>query len=320
MSENFQASRYKNRYIGQEFQNNIGQKFKIIEYKNSNDVTIQFEDGTIRYGARMPHIRSGKISKFKTLKNNSNNVKENNSSKYLNKEFINNDGDKFTVIKYNGSYDCTIQFEDGTIREKVIVSNIKAGTVKHPNHKHIFYDKYIVGEGKYSFKETPDIYNIWFNMITRCSNKIKQLDSPTYIDCSVDKRWWNLQEFGKWYDENYIEGFELDKDILHKGNKIYGPDTCCFVPQEINILFVKANAKRGNYPIGVTFDKSKNTNPYIAQMALTYIGCYDTVEKAFQAYKEVKEYNIKLIANKWKDKISEKVYKALMNYKVEITD
>lgn len=50
-------------------------------------------------------------------------------------------------------------------------------------------------------------------------------------------RWKYLSNFKKWYDEHYVEGWHLDKDILMQGNKFYSPETCCFVPFEINVLF-----------------------------------------------------------------------------------
>ena len=87
--------------------------------------------------------------------------------------------------------------------------------------------------------------------------------------------------------------FHLDKDILVKGNKLYSEDTCSFVPAEINTLFCKANKTRGRY---------------------------NTIEEAFLAYKQAKEAYIKELANKWKDVIDPRVYEALMDYQVEITD
>lgn len=51
-----------------------------------------------------------------------------------------------------------------------------------------------------------------------------------------------------------------------------------------------------------------------------YLGNFDTIEKAFQAYKVAKEAYIKEVADKWKDKIEPRVYEAMYNYKVEITD
>lgn len=51
-----------------------------------------------------------------------------------------------------------------------------------------------------------------------------------------------------------------------------------------------------------------------------FLGYYSTTEEAFQAYKETKEAYIKEVANKWKDQIDSRVYEALMNWSIEITD
>ena len=51
------------------------------------------------------------------------------------------------------------------------------------------------------------------------------------------------------------EGLHLDKDILIPGNKIYGPNACMFIPQDINKLLVDREAARGLYPQGVAFNK-----------------------------------------------------------------
>ena len=51
-----------------------------------------------------------------------------------------------------------------------------------------------------------------------------------------------------------------------------------------------------------------------------YLGAYDCPTKAFLVYKDAKEAFIKEVANKWKGKIDPRVYEALLNYQVEITD
>lgn len=115
----------------------------------------------------------------------------------------------------------------------------------------------------------------------------------------------------------------LDKDILSKGNKIYSPNTCIFVPIRINSLFIKNDADRGKYPIGVYYEKS--TNNFVANCNTinqknVRIGRYNKQEDAFQAYKIFKENYIKEVANEYKDKIPEKLYEAMYNWIVEITD
>ena len=42
------------------------------------------------------------------------------------------------------------------------------------------------------------------------------------------------------------------------------------------------------------------------------------MEEAFDAYKTAKEAYIKEVADKWRDLIDPRVYKAMYNYKVEI--
>ena len=241
---------------------------------------------------------------------------------YIGKIYITNENYKITVIGYENKKKVSIQFENGYITN-VMINNIKKGAIKNPYHPSVFNLGYY-GVGKYRAKinrvDTKS-YKTWYNMFLRCYSKKIQEKQPTYTVCSIDERWHNFQNFAEWYEENYKEGFQLDKDILIKGNKIYSPETCCFVPQKINILFIKNNINRGKYPIGVV----KEGNRYIACLKLghgiqKYLGTFDTIEEAFNAYKIAKEAYIKEVANKWKDQITEECYEAMYNYKVEITD
>ena len=135
---------------------------------------------------------------------------------------------------------------------------------------------------------------------------------------------------GAWFNENYYkiagEKMELDKDILYKGNKIYSRDTCIFVPQRINTLFVKNDNARGKGPIGVDQLPSGN---YIARCSngfgkYIHLGTYNTKEEAFHVYKNYKEKVIKEVIDSYEGKIPEPFYsklrKTMYNYKVEIDD
>jgi hypothetical protein len=119
-----------------------------------------------------------------------------------------------------------------------------------------------------------------------------------------------------------VENFELDKDILIKGNKIYSPETCCFVPKEINLLFTKSNSIRGKYPIGVSC--RKKDGKFRAQCWVEgkqrFLGSFYTPEEAFQAYKEAKEQEIKRLAKKWRLFMTDECYEVMINYQIERTD
>lgn len=162
----------------------------------------------------------------------------------------------------------------------------------------------------------------WRLMLGRCYNKNNKV-AKTYRDCEVCDEWKTFSNFKKWFDEHSVDDWCIDKDILFKGNRVYSPQTCCFVPNEINVLFTKRQSKRGAYPIGVTRITSKG-ELYQAHLSRDgrreYLGCFGNVEDAFSAYKQAKESYIKEVADKWKDKLEPRVYEALCNYKVEITD
>ena len=101
-------------------------------------------------------------------------------------------------------------------------------------------------------------YRTWHNIISRCDKGgVYQQKRPTYAGCSVDPRWHNYSVFVPWWVKNYVEGWQLDKDLLTLGNKVYGPDSAIFVPRWLNIFTVARGAGRGEYPIGLCFDKDK---------------------------------------------------------------
>ena len=128
--------------------------------------------------------------------------------------------------------------------------------------------------------------------------------------------------FKMWWLDNHTVGYQLDKDILVKGNKIYSEDTCVFVPYEVNLFLTKTDAKRGLHPIGVNFNKAKGMfKSYIHIHRKQYhLGFFNDEASAFNAYKKAKENHVKVIAEKYKDDMDARAYKALMNYSVDITD
>ena len=239
-----------------------------------------------------------------------------------------NNGEKMVIIRYGSRTDIDVEFEDGMIVEHKQYGNFKIGNVKNPMTASVCGVGFI-GKGKFKpYDENgkaTKCYNTWVHMLRRCYDPKYQEKHPTYKGCTVCKEWWNFQVFAEWYYSHYYEfegqRMELDKDILNKGNKIYSVDTCVFVPQFINTLFTKRDNERGEYPIGV----SKNGNKYVALLCKgngrpIALGTYPTPTEAFLAYKLAKEQYIKEVAEKYKGKIPQKLYEAMMKYEVEIDD
>ena len=240
---------------------------------------------------------------------------------------FNTNGERMIIIRYGNCDDIDVEFDDGTVVQHRIYDHFKKGYIKNPFFPSLFGIGFI-GIGKFKpFDENgkpTKCYNAWMGMYKRCYDMKYQDKHPTYKGCKVCKEWHNFQVFAEWYYSHFyeIEGqiMNLDKDILYKGNKIYSADTCIFVPQFINKLFVKCDKARGKYPIGVT----KNGNNFLAKVTKDKeqicLGTYDTPEEAFLVYKKAKEQYIKEVAEEYKNKIPQKLYDAMIAYEVEIDD
>ena len=170
----------------------------------------------------------------------------------------------------------------------------------------------------------PKCLQTWVGMLHRCYYKKELERHPTYRGCTVCDEWLRLSGFVPFWEANYRPKYELEKDILVKGNKVYGPDTCCFVPRRINILFTNRKRFRGELPVGVSVSENglKYKAAYDRNGKSTLIGQFDTPEHAFLAYKKAKEEYIKEVAQEYYNsgKIDKKVYEALLRYQIEITD
>ena len=166
-------------------------------------------------------------------------------------------------------------------------------------------------------------YKLWANMLNRSYDEKLHQRYPAYSDCETSSEFLVFSKFRDWCKNQigFNLGFELDKDLLEKGNKEYHPEKCVFIPKAINLALKTQKRSRGELPIGVT---KKKVGSYIAQISdslgIRHLGCFSTPEQAFQAYKVAKENHIKLLAEKYRDQIDPRAYKALLNYKVEITD
>ena len=170
---------------------------------------------------------------------------------------INNFGSEMIIIGYRTNKDIDVYFPeyDWTFKNSAY-KEFKNGKIKCPYERRYYVVGYS-GEGKYKVKENGKhtrVYKTWSNMLKRCYDPKLHKKRPTYKDCEVSEELHNFQNFAKWYEDNYyeVEGERmcLDKDILVKGNKIYSPETCIFVPNTINLLFTKSDKARGKSVIG----------------------------------------------------------------------
>lgn len=297
--------------------NKYGDIMTIVIYNGHHDIVVEFQDeARTRVHSSMANFYNGVIK---------------NPNYRLGEKRVNNQGCLMVIVEYVDANNMTVEFQD-KYQTKIHASykNFNDGNIKNPYYPSV-YGVGMVGV-KYptgaDWKNTQE-YKAWNHMLERCYSEKLKNNHPTYKDVTCCEEWLLFENFYEWLhsQENFnkwLNGdrWALDKDILVKGNKIYSPKTCCLVPPNINSLFTKRD--RGELPIGVK--KSWNryeancVNPFTNKRE--YIGRYDTVEAAFQAYRFYKENIIKQVAQIEYDKgnITKQCYGAMMNYEVEITD
>ena len=237
-----------------------------------------------------------------------------------------NSGD-FKVLKYHDSGNVVIQFLETGYETSARLGNIRNGKVKDLYSPSVYSvgvlgTKYPITVNGVKTKE----YALWQCMLGRCYSDTCKKKHPTYEDCEVSDNFKSYEYFYEWCHKQIgfdNEGWHLDNDLLIKGNKVYSEDSCVFIPVEINLVLTKRTALRGRYLIGVCWHKTNKA--FISYVNKNkgkseHLGCFNTELEAFNAYKQAKEYFIKEQAEKWKGKIDDRAYNALINYQVEITD
>lgn len=163
-------------------------------------------------------------------------------------------------------------------------------------------------------------YVTWKKMLERCYSDKWHTARPRYLDCYVVKDWLLFSNFKAWMETQDWEGNHLDKDLLVKENKIYSPETCVFLTPRVNTFMVECTKARGDWPIGVTWNKKDQrfkaqcSNPFSGVQE--YLGYFEDPMEAHKAWLKRKQHHAHELAKLQTDS---NVAKALINrYSVEI--
>ena len=175
----------------------------------------------------------------------------------------------------------------------VPLGSIRNGSIKDPYLPSVF------GVGIVGIKyptmingvETKE-YVLWKDMLRRCYSDNFKKKRQTYIDCKCSENFNSYEYFYEWCHKQVgfaNKGWQLDKDLLIKGNKVYSEDYCIFIPADVNSLLVKCTASRGKHLMGVHWHKKGKA--FAATVSKSkgkreYLGLFNTEIEAFNAYKE----------------------------------
>lgn len=142
------------------------------------------------------------------------------------------------------------------------------------------------------------------SMLKRCYSENSLTANPTYLGCSVCEEWLTFSNFKSWMEQQDWEWKHLDKDLLVYQNKVYSPETCCFISSRLNTFLVKSDKIRGDYPLGVSLhsDNRCNSQALVAFIkdgrASKYLGRFKDAMEAHRAWQLAKiTYGEILISN-----------------------
>lgn len=172
----------------------------------------------------------------------------------------------------------------------------------------LVYGQGLVEKGKHPLricgKPTREL-RLWKGMLKRCYEERHHEEYPTYRGCSTSDSFKNFQYFAEWCNNQKgfcCEGWQLDKDILIRGNKVYSEDNCVFVPISLNLNFTCKDVK-GYY----TLPNGKYTSNYGGR----HLGTFQTKECAVFAYNAAKTEFLKNILDINREHLDSRVIQLL---------
>ncbi len=172
-------------------------------------------------------------------------------------------GDSFThnkyglyeVVSYSNANKVCIRFAKTGYIATAAAKYVRAGKVFDSMYPSVCGVGYL-GDGEHRSMvngKKSKMYRTWHNMLNRCYSDAYKETHKTYKGCSVCSEWHNYQNYANWHIDNYPNdgaSYQLDKDILIHGNKIYSPDTCLFVSAQQNVEKSRAKTYKFISPDG----------------------------------------------------------------------
>lgn len=159
-------------------------------------------------------------------------------------------------------------------------------------------------DGKRTLAYICPYYEKWKQMVRRVYSEQFKKKRPSYHGASIWEGWKYLSKFIEWVDSQPNRNWQncdLDKDLMSGCDKIYSPDTCCFVTKQVNIFLKSSGIRRGPCRIGVSYRKrdrkyqSKCNNPFTAKEV--YLGYFESEQEAYSAYLKQKHIYACMLAD-----------------------
>lgn len=224
------------------------------------------------------------------------------------------------VIEYIGSANIIVKFLSTGNIQSVSQRSLLGGTCIDKKSQRIFgvgvndYNGQVSNSKNGKKKTYEKFYMFWKAMLQRCYDPKELKKNPTYEKNFVCEEWHSLSKFKEWFDDNYVEGYQLDKDLLNPFGNEYSPNNCWFIPQDLNKLMAiktRQNNLKGVYWCGASYavvigkGSRKNT--------LSKAG-FKTEEDAYKFYCDNKKVILLNTLFKYKDTLNKEKYKKCYDF------
>jgi hypothetical protein len=310
--------------IGDTFSSLNGDEYKVVEYINSTSITIESTSGE-RVITNLNAIKRKIVTDGDRVALKENRAKESQerTKKKLQEETEqaigltkkNMFGSEMTIVDYKDSKHITVKFSGIETLVNASMTVWENGNIYSPYNPSVAGVGYI-GEGRFSIQFNREYYEKWNNMLNRVYNENFLKKNVAYRGTKVSEEWYNFQNFAEWCEQHFVEGWELDKDLLGYGKKIYSPETCCYLRM--------SGKSRSKLPKGVDIkDRKRGYIRYRARTSGYINGEWKkklqgkerkTPEEAHADYVVLRTQSAQELARMFKDRLDPMAYEALMNY------
>lgn len=324
---------------GQNVVSRFGTKGKVKTYHSYSKVDIEWEDGVIT--TQNWNVIKSEKGFYRSKEERSKDIALAKAEKFIGKTFKTKSGWTLEIVEYRDVFNVKVKWQDGS-EAWVCMGDIRNRSLL-PLNKVSVYGKGFFGEGRFVPRNRRaregqevverSVYRTWQKLMQRMysTNRGDTNNARSYLHVSLCEPWHNFQNFAEWaveqvgYSNKDAKGraWCLDKDILLEGNSIYSPETCVFVPNEVNAFFGIKSLGESEYGVNLIRGVTKNskegfisrcTNPLTSERE--YLGYYDTQEEANQVYANRKNEVARLLADKWEGSLDSRVIDALNNFDV----
>lgn len=291
----------------------------VVSYVNAFEVIVRFEDGSLQTTTSQD-LRTGFVS-------------HPTSDLHIGQKFKTNSGWEGEVVDYKSCYEVGVRWQDGSV-DYHPAGHIKNGGIK-PLYQPSVCGVGYYGQGRFTSglktkgETAPtEIHAYWQRMISRCFNpeEIIKNSGRRYIFVNIHKDWFCFQNFAEWAikQPNWNKKFELDKDLLGDGLE-YNEHSCTFLPADVNVFLADNWTKDvHDLPIGVQYIKPATAGAKVGYVSRChtdkgreYLGYFDDPMDAYRAYKKAKEKYAVVLAERYKNELTEKAYNLLLNFKLD---